>query len=172
MERQNRLNCTISLSIILRLRLDHGHGSCLCLFPPIHKNKPHWPFIHSLTLLYLFGLYMWYYMSVSWSSNKKVLGGLFFPTSAPSPNLKPSENLVLALWKTAALSWARNVKELVSFQYIQPPTFYGLEYQKLKCSSTWDIYLSTWRRNISATSLSSVTMQSVCALLSYDKTKE
>ena len=45
------MNSTISLSIILLLQLDHGHGSCLCLFPPIHKTKLHISqLIHSMTL--------------------------------------------------------------------------------------------------------------------------
>lgn len=37
--KKNSICSTISLSIILQLRLDHGHESCLCLFPPIHKTN-------------------------------------------------------------------------------------------------------------------------------------
>ena len=72
---------------------------------------------------------------------------VLIPTSAPSPNRKPSENLVLALWNTAAL-----VKDNQSQRWLS--------------KFVWScyLYLSTWRRNSSATSGSSVTMQSVCAL--------
>lgn len=42
---------------------------------------------------------------------------VLIPTSAPSPNLYPSANLVLALWKTQALStWLRNLSATASYE--------------------------------------------------------
>jgi hypothetical protein len=89
-------------------------------------------------------------------------------TSAPSPNRAPSEKRVLALWKTAALQCTDSPKatKLVSLLSISHDVHLHFDL----CIFHWTgpdcevTYLSTSRRNLSATSISSVTMQSVCAL--------
>jgi hypothetical protein len=89
-------------------------------------------------------------------------------TSAPSPNRAPSEKRVLALWKTAALQRTDSPKatKLVSLLSISHDVHLHFDL----CIFHWTgpdcevAHLSTSRRNLSATSVSSVTMQSVCAL--------